>query len=292
MSSKKISIPVKLYILTGVFSAGLIGYGIWSNHILSETKVSGPHYNDIIQMKDVLADILPPPEYIVEGYLAAHELAKAVHTQKASPAEIQDAINLLRSFGVRYEERHDFWAAKLSEGPIRDGLLRQTHNPAMEFFRICDEQLIPAALAGDGEKAESLMEGPLSVAFHQHKLAVDELQNIVSEAAADLEVSTNAAVATSTNWSIGVAGGVVLCCGLFGWYTAREMSSSLRRSAKSLRHVARMELAAVGQQMRANAQETTHQATLASGAAEQYGDKARCQQCRNRQCDQGDQFDC
>jgi len=38
---------------------------------LNKLKVNRPVYQNIIQGKDLIADILPPPEYIIESYLVA-----------------------------------------------------------------------------------------------------------------------------------------------------------------------------------------------------------------------------
>jgi hypothetical protein len=38
---------------------------------LSQLKVGGPLYNQIKLGNDLIADILPPPEYVIEAYLEA-----------------------------------------------------------------------------------------------------------------------------------------------------------------------------------------------------------------------------
>ncbi len=275
MSFRNISVPVKLYILTGVFSAGLIGYGLWSNHILSVTKVEGPYYNRIIEMKDVLADILPPPEYIIESYLVASTLAGMAHDQVATPAELSAAVDELRVLEKQYEERHQYWDGQLEEGPIRKRLMQDTHEPARKFFTLCNTKLIPACLSGKGEEANRVFEDEIVPAFRTHKSAIAELAELSQQAATAVEKESSDYISSSSLWNIGIALGVVTGCGIFGWYTAQNMSSTLKNSAEALRHVARSELVAVGQQMRANAQETTHQATLASGAAEQVSANAQ-----------------
>ncbi len=275
MSFADVSVPVKLYVLMGVFSTGLIGYGLWSNRTLAMTKVTGPYYQDIVEMKDVLADILPQPAYIIEAFLASHELAEKAHNGDSSTEETMAAIEELRTHRRSYDERFEFWVSSLDDGPIKTAFINETNKPAEEFFAICEEQLIPAALKGEGGKAEEIMTGPLTSAFVRHRSAIYRLETMVTSRATEIEATTNAAIESSTAWSIGLASGIVICCGLFGWFTARSMSASLRHSAESLRHVARSELVAVGQQMRINAQETTHQATLASGAAEQVSANAQ-----------------
>lgn len=273
MRQHNMTIPARLYLLIAVFSSGLIGYGIWSNRTLSITKVNGPYYGQIVEMKDVLADILPPPEFIIESYLVSYKLAEAVET-KQPMTTINDLIENLSSLESTYHHRHTYWEERLSEGKIRASLMESTHEPAMEFFRISKEQFIPACVANDGPKAESLLRGVLTSLYESHKSEVVKLSALSVEAATQLEKETSEVVMSSISWNITFAVIVVLVCGLFGWLTARKVSSVLRSSAEALRSVAREELAVVGHQMRSNAQETTHQATLASGAAEQVSANA------------------
>jgi len=275
MSFRNISVPVKLYILTGVFSLGLIGYGLWSNHTLSMSKVNGPYYKQIVEMKDVLADILPPPEYILEAYLASLTLAEMAHDGEASPAEMAAMAEEVRTLQKQYEDRHEFWSTTLMEGEIKSKLMKDTHEPAFKFFEVCNEKLIPACLAGKREEAQTIFESEMVPVFRKHKAAINDLAALTQKASTQIEKDSGEYVDSSVKWNVGTATGVVVCCGLFGWFTAREMSNSLRKSAEALRHVARSELVSVGQQMRSNAQETTHQATLASGAAEQVSTNAQ-----------------
>src|ERR1017187_10342229 len=60
--------------LVGLFAFGYIIYGVWSFKTLNELKVNGPIYQRIVQGKDLISDILPPPEYILESYLVALQL--------------------------------------------------------------------------------------------------------------------------------------------------------------------------------------------------------------------------
>ena len=55
----------RLAVLIVIFSAGFILYGLWSFKTLQEWKVNGPVYQKIVQSKDLIADVLPPPEYIL-----------------------------------------------------------------------------------------------------------------------------------------------------------------------------------------------------------------------------------
>ena len=54
-------------------AVGLLVIVTIAYRVVSTVKVSGPLYADIIRGKDLVADILPPPEYIIESYLVAYQ---------------------------------------------------------------------------------------------------------------------------------------------------------------------------------------------------------------------------
>jgi methyl-accepting chemotaxis protein len=76
-SLRLLSLSKRLAVLIVLFSAGFLIYGIWSFKTLNELKVSGPVYQKITQSKDLVADILPPPEYILESYLVVFQIMAA-----------------------------------------------------------------------------------------------------------------------------------------------------------------------------------------------------------------------
>ena len=54
-----------------VTAAGLAAVVFTGIYALSEVKVGGPLYDKIKLGNDLVADILPPPEYVIESYLEA-----------------------------------------------------------------------------------------------------------------------------------------------------------------------------------------------------------------------------
>ena len=61
------------------------------NRDINEVKVNGPLYRQIVEGKDLIADILPPPEYIIESYLTAYELAEQTDAGSDCPARPENA---------------------------------------------------------------------------------------------------------------------------------------------------------------------------------------------------------
>ena len=59
-------------VLAVVVGFGVVGAITYST--VDRIKVNGPLYNQIVTGKDLVADVLPPPEYIIESYLTTLQL--------------------------------------------------------------------------------------------------------------------------------------------------------------------------------------------------------------------------
>ena len=75
-------------------------YGV----MIHKVRVNGPLYHDIVTDKDLIADILPPPQYIIESYLVALQIANALVHQADDRLDVPSSevlkgrtIPLLRS---------------------------------------------------------------------------------------------------------------------------------------------------------------------------------------------------
>ncbi len=276
MSSRRVTVPARLYFLIGVFTVGIMAYGWWSNNTLNLAKVHGPYYEQIATGKDLLADILPPPVYIIESYLNVLDLAHAAEATDGSTADhIRSLAEEAQVLKKQYEERVEFWQEKLPDGALKQQLLTESGQAANEFFRIRDEQFIPLCREAKGELANALSTGVLRDAYGKHHDAIEKAVELLTKQNAATEAEVIDVIGKRNMWSVGLTGAMVLFGVGFGWYTVKMTTSTLRKSAEALRQLARNELCAVSEQMRQNAQETTHQATLASGAAEQVSTNAQ-----------------
>jgi hypothetical protein len=66
--------------------------------VLDRVKINGPLYQQIVSGKDLIADILPPPEYIIETYLSFFECSmKATREYPALISRSQQLKGIRRS---------------------------------------------------------------------------------------------------------------------------------------------------------------------------------------------------
>ena len=183
------SLRLKLYSLLAL---SLVGYVVFAGvgwDTIQRARVGGPHYTAIVQGKDLVADILPPPEYIIESYLLCHELLDV----PAGPE--RDAI--VADLGEReaeYLRRHDHWAAVLPDGAMKTGLLEASTAPALAFYREAKETMIPAVNRGDAARAEESLD-TLRALYNEHRAAIDKVVTLAEQELVDAEEAANALVA-------------------------------------------------------------------------------------------------
>ena len=77
----KLTIARMLTVFAVVVTLGLSASIAFEMLTLEKVKVNGPIYADIVDGKDLIADILPPPLYLVEAYMLANE--GAIHDEMA-----------------------------------------------------------------------------------------------------------------------------------------------------------------------------------------------------------------
>src|SRR5947208_1167664 len=92
----------------------LLGVGGWIAYSnLNEIRIGGPIQTKNQQASDLVADILPPPEYVIEAYLEATLL-------NAHPGEYQVHAARLAKLKADYDQRHAYWLASDLDSAVRD----------------------------------------------------------------------------------------------------------------------------------------------------------------------------
>jgi methyl-accepting chemotaxis protein len=133
-------------------------------------KVNGPVYLDIVRGKDLIADILPPPEYIIESYLVLLQ----ARDEKDS-ARLQQFGERLKKLRGEYDDRHTYWTKELPDGKTKNLLLVDSYKPAQIFYDIAEKQYLPALHSGDTALATTLLQEKLSPAYEAHRKIIDEI---------------------------------------------------------------------------------------------------------------------
>jgi len=162
-------------VLIAIFTLGFIVYGAWSFITLNELKVNGPHYQRIVQGKDLVADILPPPEYILESYLVSMQLLDT-----ADKSEQDKLIERFKALKTDYDTRHEFWLKEGLGSELGEVFLKQAHEPALAFYKSAFDELIPAVQKGEREAAAAAL-ARMKPAYQAHRQAIDRVVEITNK---------------------------------------------------------------------------------------------------------------
>ncbi|MBR9970974.1 methyl-accepting chemotaxis protein [Magnetospirillum sulfuroxidans] len=194
----RLRIAVLMHIFAIVTVAGIIAVAATGMRAISELKVGGPLYERIVLGKDLVADILPPPEYIIESYL---EATLALN----EPASAAARAERLRQLRQDYDLRHDFWVQSSLDHAIADKLTIRSHGFALAFFTEAGTVFLPALQAGEMDVARQSY-ARLAQAYTDHRAVIDI---IVKEAEA-MNAATEHEAAEREAWLMALAWGVAV----------------------------------------------------------------------------------
>jgi methyl-accepting chemotaxis protein len=214
----------KVLLMTGLIALGMLVQGLWVHRAVQEIRIHGPIYSSILDNKDLIADVLPPPAYIVEANLVAHRLLET-RSSDARRALIGRMSQLRREF----EQRHAYWRDHLKSGELSHRFSTRSYEPAIRFFETFESTFLPALQAGELDTARATLSGPLQASFDEHQKYVDATVDS-SRAAVVAAEATAADSASALLWLI--VCGILLVSGLCvgaGLYLTHSIEQPLAR---------------------------------------------------------------
>lgn len=150
-----------------------------SLYALRELKVGGPLYSDIKLGNDLIADILPPPEYVIEAYLEA-TLAMREPDQLAAHGE--RLVQLRKD----YDERKAYWTASSLSADLKTALVSRSDAEVQKFWKSLTDQLLPALKSKDIAGAERAY-ARVKDAYTAHRAVIDSIVESANKQNADME---------------------------------------------------------------------------------------------------------
>lgn len=189
---------------------GLVAVIFASNYALSQLKVGGPTYNKIKLGNDLVADILPPPEYVIESYLEATLALQ-------DPSSLASRRDRLVQLKKDYDERHDFWVKSDLDPAIKPKLVEKSHGHVERFWGVVERSFLPALARGDTATAAKSY-ADIAAAYAVHRGVIDEIvkQTNDNNAAAETEATSRVQLFTVILWSISAFVLVIFGAGIAG----------------------------------------------------------------------------
>ena len=178
---------------------------------VSQVKIGSDLHDQIIDGKDLIADMSPPRAFIVESYQMAANLLD-IETEKQA-----GVIAELNRGEKEFQDRLAVWAPELVEHKddpsalkMFNLLLEDSRRPAEAFFNLVKEKYLPAIKAGNRELARDILVQEMQPAFEQHRKAILETIKIANAHNTTIAQNAAAAVTRSSRWLFsGIAGAIV-----------------------------------------------------------------------------------
>lgn len=171
------------------FIVGMAGFAFLSQRLLEGVKVNGTTYQKIVLVKDLVADILPPPEYIIESHLSVLQILAT-----RNKAKQQAWLENLERVEKEFRARHDFWLEDTILPPeLKEQITESVFKPAEEYYQVLHAEFLPPLQKGQLSDAKIAF-NRLDELYGVHRKAVDKLvADSLAEQAA-IEQQTRSAV--------------------------------------------------------------------------------------------------
>jgi methyl-accepting chemotaxis protein len=178
-------------LMIGMLAVGFAVFGGLTYFTLERLRVNGPIYQDVVRGKDLVADILPPPAYIIEANLVAHEMVV-----EAAPEQRSKLIERFAQTEKEFGERYAFWRTQPLPESLKKTLVEQAQTTGNKFFELARSQFIPAIQAGDVTRARAVL-GEMGPVYASHRQAIDDVVKLANSESERIEAEAASAIVSA-----------------------------------------------------------------------------------------------
>ena len=147
-------------------TAGLLLLVAASWFAIETVRVGGPLYDKIVVSKDLTADILPPPLYVIDAYLDAKLTFAA-----AGSTDLQTAEKEFAKHRAEYEARLAHWQAIDFDPAVKSVLMGESNDQVQIVWTSADAMF--KALSNGDTAAAATHEAQMTQAFEAHRAAIE-----------------------------------------------------------------------------------------------------------------------
>ena len=196
----RISIRKVIYSFGAAVAVGLliaVAMSLWATN---QIRVGGPTYTKIIQGKDLVADILPPPAYVIESYLEA-----TLALNNAKP--IAESSAALRELKKQYDERYEFWVKSDLADSMKIKMTKDSHEHVTAFWRAVEQELLPALERKD-QAAAARAYAAVTKSYAGHRAVIDQVVKLAEVANAEAESASERQGFMALAWVLSLVAGL------------------------------------------------------------------------------------
>jgi signal transduction histidine kinase/DNA-binding response OmpR family regulator len=185
----------------------------------------GAKAQQVFAAKDVTADILPPPMYLIETRL----IAGLAFDGYLSPAIAQQQLQRLRA---EYQGRVTYWEANPPFG-LESDLLGAQHVAALEMMDVVHREFLPRLATGDREGARAALDR-IHDLYGRHRTGVDRTVESSTAFAASRMISFEQTRTATLRGSMLALGFGALVVVLMFWGIRRRLQATLGAEPEQL----------------------------------------------------------
>ncbi len=178
-------IKTKLIYLIAIVIISFLGMVITNKFVINTIKIGSPTYQNVVNSKDLLADILPPPAYIIEARLITFELL-----QNENQGKKEAFITKLAQLEKDINDRNKYWDENLNNDNLM-GLFKPSFESGINYFKAINDKFIPLIKQNNIEDATTLANGELNNLYSIHRKHIDKLVVASIEESKAIEESSN-----------------------------------------------------------------------------------------------------
>jgi methyl-accepting chemotaxis protein len=175
---KNTRVAIRLPFVSILALAGLVVFAVTALTTLNTVKIGSDKEQAIAEQNVLLADILPPPAFLVETQLRVLELREAFRLgDTAAITEARDTIGVLAG---QFRDRQDHWQTALVDGSPEKASMADARTAGFAYLDIVETELLPAVAAGDAAAVDAA--AAELVAFEDaHRTAIDATAATVTD---------------------------------------------------------------------------------------------------------------
>lgn len=188
--------------------------------------------------KDLVADILPPPMYVIEAQMTAMELLNG------PPGRREENFKRLQELHKDFEDRSAYWSADRDlDSEPKSNLLGKHRETGKRFFTELEANFVPAMRKGDFDHAaQSLL--VLRALYDAHRLEVDKTVVLGTALAAELQTSMERIGTRSLMVGLALRGVVAILAVGFLFLVGRMIMRRLSAERAAVKRMAQGDLRA------------------------------------------------
>lgn len=219
---ERLSIKTKFLLLMLGGISSLIILALISLKSIHEISVNGPVYKTIKDNQDLVADIMPPPMYLVD---AAFQLQ--LYIQHADNEIHREPYKLsFENDLVLFKSSYNKWSASDLDESLKVVATNEVLPPASKFIDLATQKIIPYIEENNQTPPAEILD-QLESEFNLHRSGVDHLLNMANKENQRIETATAEEIQQINALVIGVVSVVSAICLFFIWRVYLSMQRTL-----------------------------------------------------------------